>query len=157
MIMPVSSLSVFYLCMKKNLLSLSSHIAVFVAIEILFVFLILHEFPEITLFEKLGIVHISYRILLVIAGLIREKLVTYRKKFLATYVPVVYHIAGHIYVGVATVESIQNHTPGDSHSIFWMITATIALGIIIFIGEWLLHRKVHCDTCHQEVHQHCKE
>jgi hypothetical protein len=142
--------------MKKKLFSLISHLLVFIAIEILFVLAVLHEFPEIGLFEKIGIVHTSYWGLLIIAGLRREKLHKYRQKFLATYIPVVYHIAGHIYVGMITVETMDEHAH-DEHSTIWMIIATIVLGIFIFVGERLLHRKYHCDTCHVEAHKHCHE
>jgi hypothetical protein len=67
-------------------------------VEILFVFIVLHEFPKVSLLEKVGVVHITYWILVIGAGLWREHLHTYWKRFLATYIPVVYHIIGHIYV-----------------------------------------------------------
>lgn len=56
-----------------------------------------------------------------------------------------------------TVETVveQDHIHGQEHSILWMVIATIALGILIFIGEWLLHKKEHCDVCHSETHKHC--
>ena len=133
---------------------MSYHLLLFVAIEILFVFVVLHEFPEVSLFEKMGIVHISYWIILLLAGVRREQLHTYRKRFLATFVPVVYHMIGHIYVGYATIESVENNTHNE-HSLAWIVVATIALGVLIFVGERLLHRKLHCDHCHQSVHKHC--
>ena len=130
---------------------------VFIVIEILFVFAVLHEFPEIGLFETLGIVHVSYWIMLIIAWFLREKFKKYRQRFLATYIPVVYHMLGHIYVGYATIESVEEHSHGDEHSLLWMILATISLGVLIFVGEWLLHRKIHCDHCHQDAHAHCED
>lgn len=84
--------------MKAKIRTISLHILLFVLIEILFVFAVLHEFPEVSLFEKLGIVHISYWIILIGAGFWREKLQKYWQKFLATYLPVVYHMLGHIYI-----------------------------------------------------------
>ncbi|GEM_PF-1608739 len=84
--------------MKAKIRTISSHILLFVLIEILFVFAVLHEFPEVSLFEKLGIVHISYWIILIGAGFWRERLQKYWQKFLATYLPVVYHMLGHIYI-----------------------------------------------------------
>lgn len=140
--------------MNKKLLSLISHLWLFLVIEVLFVFVVLHEFPEISLFEKLWIVHLSYWILLIIAGFIRERVHVYRKKFLATYIPLVYHIAWHIYLWIATVEIIEEH---QHHDISWMIIATIALWVIIFLWERLLHKKTHCDSCHAEAHKHCHE
>lgn len=139
--------------MSKKLLSLISHLWLFLVIEILFVFVILHEFPEISLFEKLWIVHFSYWILLIVAWFIRERIHTYRKKFLATYIPLVYHIAWHIYLWLATVETIEKH----HHDVSWMIIATIAFWFIIFFWERLLHKKTHCDSCHAETHKHCHE
>ena len=96
--------------MKNKIRTISSHILVFVLIEILFVFVVLHEFPEVGLFEKIGIVHITYWILVIGAGFLRERLHKYRQKFLATYLPVVFHMAGHIYVGYATIESVEAHS-----------------------------------------------
>lgn len=140
---------------KKKIWTILSHILVFIAIEILFVFAVLHEFPEIWLFEALGIIHISYWILLIIAGFIREKCKKYRQKFLATYIPVLYHMIGHIYIGYATIESVERNTHWQEHSLLWLIIATISLWIIIFIWELLLHHKTHCDSHHQSVHKHC--
>jgi len=113
--------------MKAKIRTISSHILVFVLIEILFVLAVLHEFPEVGLFEKIGIVHISYWILVIGAGFWREKLHKYWQKFLATYLPVVYHMAGHIYVGYATIESVEAHSHGSEHSLLWIILATISL------------------------------
>ena len=141
--------------MKKNILTLLKHLFLFIGIEILFVFAVLHEFPEIWLFETLGIVHISYWILLIIAGFVREKLHHYWQKFLATYIPVLYHMIGHIYIGYVTIESVEAHWPG--HSLTWLIIGTISLGILIFVGEWLLHRTSHCEHHHQSLHQHCTD
>jgi hypothetical protein len=53
--------------MKQRLLSSFLHIFIFVLIEIAFVFMILHEFPEIGFFEELGIIHLSYWVLIFIA------------------------------------------------------------------------------------------
>ena len=64
---------------------------------------------------------------------------------------------GHIYIGYATIESVEEHSHAGEHSLSWMIIATISLGILIFVGEWLLHRKTHCDHHHQSAHEHCKK
>lgn len=143
--------------MKKKIWTILSHMLVFIIIEILFVFAVLHEFPEVSLFEKLGIVHISYWLILIAAGFWREKLQKYRQKFLATYLPVVYHMLGHIYIWYATIESVEAHSHWDEHSLLWIVLATISLGVLIFVGEWLLHRKTHCDHCHQDAHAHCED
>lgn len=87
----------------------------------------------------------------------RIKLKTYWQRFLATYIPVVYHLLGHIYVGYITIETMKEQSHGHEHDLLWMILATISLGILIFVGEWLLHRKIHCDHCHQDAHVHCED
>lgn len=142
--------------MNKKVISFISHLAVFVVIEILFVFVLLHEFPKIWLFEKIGIVHAIYWVMLILAWIIRKNLEKYRQRFLATYIPIVFHIIWHIYVWMATIESIDKHHHEDG--IVWIIIATGALWIMIFIWEWLIHRKFHCDIHHGQFHKkHCQE
>nr|MDD3720580.1 hypothetical protein [Candidatus Gracilibacteria bacterium] len=140
--------------MRKRIISSLLHVLLFVIIEILFVFVILHEFPEVSFFEDLGVVHLLYWVSIFVAGYIRENIQKYQIKFLATYIPVVFHIIGHLYIGEETINHIGTH----SHSTeFWLIISTISLGVFIFIGEYLLHKKYHCDHSHQKVHKHCKE
>lgn len=141
--------------MKKKILSIASHLGMFIVIEILFVFAILHEFPHISLMEKVWIVHVSYWVLLIIAWIIRESLKKFWQKFLATYIPVVFHIGGHIYIWMITIETINEHK--DAHSTMWMIIATISLWVIIFVWERLLHRNTHCSSHHASTHKHCKD
>ncbi|MDD4151078.1 MAG: hypothetical protein PHR68_00480 [Candidatus Gracilibacteria bacterium] len=140
--------------MKKKLLSSLLHILLFVVIEICFVFIILHEFPEIGLFEKLGVVHLIYWILVFIAGYIRESIENYKIRFLTTFLPVVFHILGHLYIGEETIHQIEKHSHASE---FWLIISTIILGIFIFVGEYLLHKRYHCESHHHKAHKHCKE
>lgn len=145
---------------KKDILPFFWHLGVFVLIEIFFVFLILREFPSVSLLGTVWLIHLAYWIIFIFAGIIRIKIRPYWWKFLATYIPVVLHIIGHIYLIFLTVETVaeETHEHGhNEHSIGWMIISTVALGVLIFAGEWLLHRKQHCDVCHQEAHKHCLE
>jgi hypothetical protein len=84
--------------MKKHIATVSKHLFLFIGIEILFVFAILHEFPEIYFFGTLGLIHASYWVVLIISGYIREYLTRYWQKFLVSYIPVIYHVIGHIYI-----------------------------------------------------------
>lgn len=140
--------------MKKKLLSSFLHVIVFVIVEILFVFIILHEFPEVNFFEYLWIIHLLYWLSIFVAWYIRELVNSYKIKFLATYLPVVFHIIGHLYIWEKTIQNIKNHSHFNE---FWLIISTICLWIFIFIWEYLLHKKYHCEHCHSEVHKHCKE
>lgn len=142
--------------MNKKFISSAYHLLVFVLIEILFVFIVLHEFPKFHLYEKIGIIHLIYWVILIPAGYAREKAKKVWQKFLATYIPVVYHIAGHIYIGFAIIKTAGENDYERQHSLAWLIVATLALGVLIFLGEWLLHKKIHCDTHHWKVHKHCK-
>lgn len=142
--------------MRKTILSSFYHILLFVFIEILFVFIILHEFPEVSFFETLWIIHALYWILVFVAWILREKAKKYWQKFLATYLPIVYHIAWHIYITLFTVEYVQEHAE-HNHEIFWIVLWTVILWIFIFVWEYLLHKRYHCDHFHQKAHKHCKE
>lgn len=143
--------------MKKNrLLSSFLHILLFVIVEIIFVFLVLREFPEVSFFEDLWIIHLLYWISIFVAWFARESIESYQVKFLFTYIPVVFHIVWHLYIWEQTIELIENHWQEHS-SAFWLIIATICTWIIIFMWEYLLHRKYHCEHNHEKVHKHCKE
>ncbi|MBW7954874.1 hypothetical protein H3C61_03610 [Candidatus Gracilibacteria bacterium] len=139
--------------MKKRLLSSFLHIILFILIEIAFVFLVLHELPTINLLEEIGIIHLVYFLFLFIAGYLRDLLKGYKTRFLATYLPVLFHVLAHIYIGHETIDLIDNNNHGD----LWLIISTIVLGVFIFIGEYLLHTRYHCETHHNKVHKHCKD
>lgn len=143
--------------MKKRLLSSLLHIWVFVLIEIAFVFVVLHEFPEVSFFEELGMVHLIYWIMIFIAWFVRENLRSYKTKFIATYLPVVFHILGHVYIWHETMELVEEHAHHAHGSPFWLIVSTIILWIFIFAGEYLLHKRYHCESHHHKAHKHCKE
>jgi hypothetical protein len=141
--------------MKKNrIISSFLHILLFVVVEILFVFLILKEFPEVSFFEDLWIIHLAYWISIFVAWFTREHIKSYQVKFLFSYIPVVFHIVWHIYIWEITLEQIESHSISSD---FWLIISTICAWVIIFIWEYLLHRKYHCEHNHDKVHKHCKE
>lgn len=140
--------------MKKKIISSILHVLLFVLIEILFVFLILHEFPKISFFEKIWIIHIIYWICVFIAWYVRENIEKYQVKFIATFIPVLIHIIWHLYIWEETINQVNPHS---EHSALWLIISTISLWIFIFIWEFLLHRKYHCEHAHQKVHKNCIE
>lgn len=140
--------------MKKNILSSLIHLWVFVVIEVLFVFLVLHEFPEISLIESIGIVHLIYWISIFIAWFLRARFKKYIFKFLATFLPVLFHVLWHIYIGHNTLEHAATHSHGSP---IWLIISTLTLWVFILIWEYLIHQKYHCDVHHESVHKDCKE
>lgn len=140
--------------MKKKLLSSFLHILLFVVIEVCFVFVILHEFPEISFFEELWIIHLSYWILIFIAWYVRESIDNYKVRFLSTFLPVVFHIVWHLYIWEETIHNIEEQAHASD---FWLIVSTIILWIFIFLWEYLLHKRYHCESHHHKVHKHCKE
>lgn len=140
--------------MKKRLLSSLLHILVFVSIEIAFVFLVLHEFPEISFFEELWIIHLAYWLFIFVAWYLRDIFKNYKTKFLATYLPVLFHVLGHLYIWHETIDLIDK---SHSHNDLWLIVSTIVLWIFIFIWEYLLHTRYHCETHHDKVHKHCRD
>lgn len=88
------------------------------------------------------------------AWYVRENVKSYQIKFLFSYIPVVFHIAWHLYLWEITLEQIDKH---NHTSDFWLIVSTICLWIFIFVWEYLLHKKYHCEHNHEEVHKQCKE
>lgn len=139
--------------MKKKLLSSFLHILLFVVIEVLFVFIVLHEFPEVSFFEDLWIIHIIYWISIFVAWYIRENIHKFQIRFLATYIPVVFHIIWHLYIWEETIKHIEVNSYSSE---FWIIISTVILWIFIFIWEYLLHTKYHCEHHHWKAHKHCK-
>lgn len=140
--------------MKKRLFSSLLHILIFVIIEIAFIMIILHEFPAVSFFEKIWIIHLFYWIAIFVAGYIRESMRSFQTRFLATYLPILIHVLGHLYIGHETLEIATQHT---EHSNIWILVSTFVLWIFIFVGEYLLHNKYHCETHHESVHKSCKE
>lgn len=140
--------------MKKRLISSLLHILLFVLVEIAFVFIILREFPEISFFEELWIIHLSYWFLIFVAWYLRESINNYKVRFLATYVPVVFHIIWHIYLWEEALHQVESHAHTSE---FWLVVSTIILWIFIFAWEYLLHKRYHCESHHAKAHKHCKE
>lgn len=90
-----------------------------------------------------------------VAGYIRESLKSYKTKFIATYFPVIFHVLGHLYIWHETVEIVGKHSHG--HGEVWLLISTVILWIFIFIWEYLLHKRYHCESHHAKAHKHCKE
>ena len=136
------------------------HLGTFAVVEIIFVLIIFREFPETNLLTLIGVLHTSYRGVIVLAGWLREKYAhRVRQKFLCTYLPVLYHVIIHIYAGIVTVHEMAEHAgeQHDEHSMTWLIVGTVAAGILIALGEYRLHRTRHCDTHHLSTHEHCHD
>lgn len=136
--------------------SFIKHLGVFVIIEIIFVLLLFREFPETNLYTLIGILHLSYWIILVLAGWLRERSRHVWQRFCCTYVPIVYHLAIHLYAGRAAIE-IHSGEEHDEHSLTWMIIWALLLWGLIRAGEWYLHRALHCQTHHASAHAHCED
>lgn len=141
--------------MRKN--SFILHLLLFIGIEIVFVFLLFRELPETNLMTLIGVLHTSYRAVLVLAGRIREKRATKRRhKFSATYLPILYHVFIHVYATLFAVQQQVNELHHE-HELQRIVAGSLLLGVLIFWGEWLLHKKYHCDHHHHKVHKYCKE
>ncbi len=145
----------YYTTMKRGK-SFLLHLLAFIAIEVIFVLILFREWPETNLYTMIGILHTSYRAILIIAGWMRERLARVWQKFLATYIPVLYHLAIHVYVAVEAVHLHHEEHHGE-HDMIWIFIGAVLLGILIYVGETLLHRKIHCDTHHADAHNHCHD
>ncbi len=140
--------------MTKNRRSFGLHLLLFVLVEVIFVFILFRELPETNLLTLIGVGHISYWLIILFAWAIREHLRHVRQRFLATYLPIVYHVVVHLRIGVETIHAWENHHKGEEiRIIIWAIIA----GGLILRWEILLHRKYHCDTHHAHTHEHCEE
>lgn len=110
-----------------------------------------------SLLTLIGVLHTSYWLMVLGAGIVREKYAhSIRQKFLCTYIPVLYHVFIHIYAGRETVHEMEEATH-DHHSIQWLLIGTMAAGILIVLGEYWLHRTTHCMTHHSHAHKHCHD
>lgn len=86
-------------------------------------FLLFRELPETNLITLIGVLHTSYRAVLLFAGWLREYLHHVWQKFLATYLPVMYHLFIHLYAGRAAIEMHEDEV-GHIHTeqeLPWMI------------------------------------
>lgn len=135
--------------------SFFSHLLLFMVVEIIFIFLLFHEFPHIDVFSALGIGHVVYRATVLIAGTLRVRLQSVRKRFLADYLPVVVHFAVHVGAGVIAFEAHADEAWHEPHNTMRILIGMMGLGILIYRWELLLHRKYHCDTHHTHAHQDC--
>ena len=106
--------------MYSSFQALLKHLVVFLLIEIVFVLILFREFPETNLISLIGILHLSYWIVILAAGWLRERCTRIWQKFLCTYVPVLYHLAIHLYAGRVAIE-MHEEAHHDEHSIVWMI------------------------------------
>ena len=101
MLFPSSSLSLgqFILLIQmlgRHIRSFGLHLLVFVLIEIIFVFLLFREIPQTNVFSAIGIGHLIYWIVLLLAGIWRVNTQQVWQRFLATYSPVLVHLAIHV-------------------------------------------------------------
>jgi hypothetical protein len=114
---------------STQLKSYTFHLLLFVAIEIIFVFVLFREIPETNIFSAIGIGHTLYRIILLIAGFVRERSKRVWQRFLATYMPVVAHLVIHFWVGVETLHAHE----GEHHDeTIWLLLGVIAVGVLIY-------------------------
>lgn len=145
--------------MKKALKRFGLHLFVFIFIEVIFVLILFRELPQTNLITLIGILHTSYWLILFFAGRLRERMHQVWKKALCTYLPVLYHLFIHLYAGRIAIEihGTETGVHHDEHEVGRMIAGAIFLGVLIFIGEYLLHRKTHCDTHHEKTHMHCHD
>lgn len=140
--------------MKRWLVWFMSHLGLFVIIEILFVFVLFREFPEIWLLSQIGIAHLSYWVILLLSAFFRHHVRTVFLRFLATYIPVVFHLVVHLWIGVETLHSLGWWHEGE---VVWLIVWVIWAWFLIFRGEMLIHRTYHCDTHHASLHDSCHD
>lgn len=140
--------------MFKNWKSFALHVLLFVVVEVLFVVILFREFPETHLLSIVGIAHASYWLVVVVAWLVREQVRHIRQRFLATYIPIVYHVVVHLRVGAEVIHAGEEHRAGED---IWIIIWALVAWVVILWGEILLHRKYHCDTHHTIAHKHCEE
>ena len=147
------------LSMMNSYKNFFQHLWLFLVIEVVFVFIIFREFPSVSLLTLTGILHLSYWVIVIIAGTIRERY-AHRvwQKFLCTYLPIVYHVIIHLYVGMETLHHMEEHGHAhDEHSMIWLIVGTLAAGVLIGLGEYWLHRTTHCVTHHHKAHASCHD
>jgi hypothetical protein len=145
--------------MKKAFSRFGLHLLVFIIIEVIFVLILFRELPETNLITLIGILHTSYWLILLFAWWLREKMHNVRQKALCSYLPVLYHVFIHLYAWRAALE-MHHDSDGhahDEHELGWMIAGALLLWILIFVGEYLLHRKLHCDSHHISAHKHCHD
>lgn len=147
----------FEVVMQKTIKTFWIHLLFFIAIEVIFVLLLFRELPETNLITLIGVLHTSYWVILLFAWWLREKMHQVWKKALCTYLPVLYHLFIHLYAGRAALEMHHEEHAHDEHELIRMIAGAVLLGILIFVGEYLLHRKLHCDSHHISAHKHCHD
>ena len=127
------------------------HLLLYVVIEVFFVLLIFHEIPHIDILSSIGLWHLSYWFVMIFFGVVRKYVHHVWQRFVATYFPLLFHVVVHLWIGAELIESYQR----NDGSILWIIFSVIILGILIYIGELLLHRKYHCDSHHGSLHKDC--
>lgn len=144
---------------RYSWLLLLQHLLLFLIVEIIFVLVIFRELPETNLLTLMGVLHTSYRCVLVLAWWLRIHY-AYRvwQKFLCTYIPVVYHVVTHVAASLIILEEMSDH--GEHHSnpdILRLWIGTFSAWMLIALGEYWLHRTTHCDTHHAIAHKHCHD
>lgn len=138
--------------MKQSLQNFLIHVGLFLLVEIIFVVIIFREFPPFNLLTLTGILHASYRMVVVVAWLIRPRVEQLWSKFVVTYVPIVYHVVIHVYMGVVSIEDMHNKGIHHQDELLWIIVGTLVAGLIIGFWEYILHRKEHLEEHHRLHH-----
>jgi len=143
-----------------NLKDFLLHLLFFALVEVIFALIIFREIPSGNAFTLMGLLHVSFWAIIFIAWWLREKY-AHRvwQKFLCTYLPVLYHVIIHVYVGMITVHEMTEHAGEhhDEHSMTWLIVGTISAWVLIAFWEYRLHRTTHCETYHISAHAHCHD
>jgi cytochrome bd-type quinol oxidase subunit 2 len=99
----------------------------------MFVLILFREFPETNLFTIMGLLHTSYWLILILAGWMREKAKGLTQKWLATFVPVLYHLGIHIWVSYEAMHEHMDEHHHDEHSVLWLFIGAIVLGVLIYL------------------------
>lgn len=138
----------------KNWKSNLQHFVAFIWIEVIFVVVLFRELPETNFISLLWVLHASYWCVILLFGWIREFAHRVRQKFLCTYIPLLYHVAVHIFASYIALEKFWHH---EEHNIYWLISWWLLLWGLIWLWEWRLHRSIHCETHHKSAHTHCHD
>lgn len=138
--------------------SFLKHLALFLVVEIIFVFILFREFPPFSLLTLTGILHTSYWFIVLLAGWIRERYADrVWKRFLSTYLPLVYHVIIHFYIGIESIYELSWDHTHEQESLLLITIATLAAWVLIALGEYWLYRTNHCVTHHHKTHVHCHD
>lgn len=129
------------------------HLLLFIGVEVLFVWIVFHEFPGINFYTLLGIGHMVYWLSLPLFAWLRVRAKTYLMKVVADVVPFVLHSLIHLIPIWFLLDEHHHceHTCShhhEPHSSWDMVGMTIVILVIICVGEYILHRRQRCSCPH---------